>query len=297
MQVFPTFRCDSGCGFCFNQGVEVVADITVADFHSLVQVMKRNGIGEMDVLGGEPALHPEFLMLLDVLADSGLRANLSTNGADVDTLEKIAEGHSDGKLMTGVSINSDSIPAELYAYIETHKPRLKSVCSRSRAFPESVRRYLGRTDIEYYLLYMDAVSAEGLGDTLPFPDYMEILSGLRQKYANVEGVHCGFLLEDGLHHVRCPAGTTKLSVMPDGSVYPCYLLFRHGEFRLGNVLTDDFDSIWSNPVLDYFRMFRGNPCMKKGCGFHVSCHGGCPAISLLVLHDLYAPDPRCCGGF
>jgi radical SAM protein with 4Fe4S-binding SPASM domain len=297
MQVFTTFRCDSGCGFCFNQGVEGGGDITVDDFRTLVRVMEAGGIREMDVLGGEPALHPEFLMLLDVLAESGLRANLSTNGADVDTLDKIARGHPDGKLMTGVSINSDSISAELLAYIETYKPRLKSVCSRGWTLPRAVRRYLGRADIEFYLLYMDAVSAEGLDDTLPFPEYMDMLSRLKKKYANVEGVHCGFLLEGGLRHVRCPAGTTKLSVMPDGSVYPCYLLFRHGEFRLGNVLEDGLDSIWSNPVLDYFRAFRGNPCKKMACGLRASCHGGCPAVSLLVSGDLHAPDPRCARAF
>ncbi len=89
------------------------------------------------------------------------------------------------------------------------------------------------------------------------------------------------------------AGTAKLSVLPDGSVYPCYLLFSRPEFRLGNLLTDPFVAIWNEPRLEYFRTFRGNTCPRAACEHHATCRGGCPAVSLLVAGDLAAPDPRC----
>jgi radical SAM protein with 4Fe4S-binding SPASM domain len=115
---------------------------------------------------------------------------------------------------------------------------------------------------------------------------------------NIKGVFCSGFIADTqeypvLTHVRCPAGTTKLSVMPDGTAYPCYLLFRNREFNLGNLLVDDFETIWNNPILDIFRQFKGNPCRDTYCELRPACHGGCPALSLLILNDITAPDPRC----
>jgi radical SAM protein with 4Fe4S-binding SPASM domain len=81
-----------------------------------------------------------------------------------------------------------------------------------------------------------------------------------------------------LQHVRCPAGTTKLTVMPDGTVYPCYLLARHDEFMLGNMFYDDFEKIWKNPILDFFRNFEKNNCINTNCELFSSCHGGCPLL-------------------
>jgi len=89
------------------------------------------------------------------------------------------------------------------------------------------------------------------------------------------------------------AGPVRIVVLPDGSVYPCYLLFSRPEFRLGNLLADAFAAIWDSPRLEFFRSFRGNACPREACEHHAACRGGCPAVSLLVAGDLTLPDPRC----
>jgi radical SAM protein with 4Fe4S-binding SPASM domain len=111
-------------------------------------------------------------------------------------------------------------------------------------------------------------------------------------------VYCSGFLPDIEHYpelsqTRCPAGTTKLGVMPDGSVYPCNLFFGKKEFFLGNILTDPFESIWSHEVLAFFRSVTENPCLVRHCTVRSECHGGCPAHSLFITGDLAAPDPRC----
>ena len=37
----------------------------------------------------------------------------------------------------------------------------------------------------------------------------------------------------------CPAGSRDFSIAPDGNVYSCHLLYRHPQFYLGNILSDD----------------------------------------------------------
>jgi len=145
---------------------------------------------------------------------------------------------------------------------------------------------------------MDTVYKEDLKNSLPFYEFLKTLNNLKHTYKSVNGVFCSGFIPDTkkhpvLQHVRCPAGTTKISIMPDGAVYPCYLFFRHREFRLGNIVADDFKKIWKNPVLAFFRKFDKNNCINKKCELFSDCHGGCPAISFLIYNDLNAPDPRC----
>ena len=298
VQFYPTLRCNLTCSFCFNRGMPSLPDVAPGDFERIVSVLSARGVGEVDILGGEPTLHPRFGELMGILCAAEMRTTVSTNGRDVLLLAEVHEKCGKGLVRVGVSLNSGDIPPALHQYIVTHMPVCKSVYGRERKIPEAARQYASLAGLEYSLLFMDTVTRDDLGNSLPFHEFFRELELFRSRQGNVNGVFCSGFLPDSITHpalerVRCPAGTTKLSVLPDGSVYPCYLLFRYEEFRLGNVLVNDFDELWRNPRLDFFRRFEGNACPRSGCELFSRCHGGCPAVSLSVCGDLRAPDPRC----
>jgi radical SAM protein with 4Fe4S-binding SPASM domain len=150
----------------------------------------------------------------------------------------------------------------------------------------------------YYAIFMDALHVADIENSLSFSHFLRTLNSRRRRHENLEGVYCSGFLPDIVNYpilesTRCPAGTTKLSIMPDGSVYPCYLLFQRPEFRLGNILRDSLKEIKNNPLLDFFSRFKKNTCPDASCDLFSRCHGGCPAVSLMVSGDLNAPDPRC----
>ncbi len=205
-------------------------------------------------------------------------------------------------LRLGVSIHSRNLHEELHDYIIKYKPVLKSISTKKKMLPDCGRHYLEVPGIRYYLLYMDTPFPDDLRHSQPFPTFLRKLEALKKTCRNVDGVSCSGFIPDtenypSLSSARCPAGTTKLSVMPDGSVYPCYLFFRHARFRLGNILSDDFRKIWQSPVLNYFRSFEANRCVHTACDIFSVCHGGCPAMSLLIYDDISGPDPRCVPSF
>ena len=145
---------------------------------------------------------------------------------------------------------------------------------------------------------MDTVYNDDLKTALSFPEFFQKVTALKSNHENVEGVFCSGFIPDiqtypALQYIRCPAGTAKLTIMPDGSVYPCYLFARYDDFVLGNILYHDFNRIWKNPILDFFRNFEKNTCVNTNCELFSSCHGGCPAVSLLIYGSINAPDPRC----
>jgi radical SAM protein with 4Fe4S-binding SPASM domain len=298
IQFYPNLRCNLSCTFCFNRGIRVEKDISINDCERVTGILADIGVREIDILGGEPTLHPDFAHILKQFYRKNLKVTISSNGSNIHLLKNISQTYEKDQIQIGVSLNSDSVPKELHQYIIKYKPFLKSVCSKKQTFPESSRQYLKFPDIQYYLLFMDTVCVDDLITSLTFAEYFQRLKSLKASYKNLDGVFCSGFIPDSskypaLQYVRCPAGTTKLTIMPDGTVYPCYLFSRYDNFRLGNVLVDDFVKIWKNPLLDFFRKFEKNDCINTDCELFPLCHGGCPAVSLLIYGSMNAPDPRC----
>lgn len=298
IQFYPTLRCNLSCAFCFNRGIRVVKDIPINDCARIIAILADIGVKDIDILGGEPTLHSDFAHIVSLICKKNLKATISTNGSNIRLLEKLSETYKKDQIQIGISINYDSVPGEFHEYIIKHKPLLKSVCSKNQTLPYTAKQYLRFPDIKYYLLFMDTVYGDDLKSSITFSEYFQRLNSLKTVYKNVYGVFCSGFIPDtkkhpALRYVRCPAGTTKLTVMPDGTVYPCYLFVRHDDFMLGNILNDDFNRIWTNPVLDLFRTFEKNSCINKKCELFSFCHGGCPAVSLLISGSINAPDPRC----
>jgi len=298
IQFYPTLKCNLSCAYCFNRGIQSGKDISINEFEKIVSIISDTGVKEIDILGGEPTLHYEFAQIVDIIYKNNLRATISSNGSDINILEELSKIYNGELIKIGISIHSDQITRELHEYIIKYKPLLKSVCSKQQTIPETAQQYLRLSGIEYYLLFMDTLYHDDLKNSLPFYEYFKRIKSVTGVFDNVSGVFCSGFIPDIEHYpvlqyVRCPAGTTKLSVLPDGSVYPCYLLSRHDDFRLGNILVDDFGRIWKNPVLDFFRNYEKNSCINTSCKLFSLCHGGCPAVSLLIFGNLNAPDPRC----
>ncbi len=90
----------------------------------------------------------------------------------------------------------------------------------------------------------------------------------------------------------CPVGYSCLTIMPDGTVYPC----RRLPIDLGNLYTDGIYKIWyTSPVLWSIR--RKNR-MESECGHcdDLSQCGGCRAAAYAINGDYLGKDPLCWKG-
>jgi radical SAM protein with 4Fe4S-binding SPASM domain len=268
-------------------------DMAFSDFRIMLCKLSEFSIRTIDIIGGEPTMHPDLIRFLSEACSKGFRVNLSSNGTNIGLLEEILG--MDSEITVGISINDKSTFDRLQHFIKEHNPIVKTVFSPDGE-PSIIQDILALRPKKFYLIYRDAMEHEGLRKTLPFHEFMGIVQNFNSFLAGT--VFCsGFIPDLENYHelsaTRCPAGTTKLGVMPDGSVYPCNLFFGCSDFLLGNILTDSFDAIWSHRALAFFRTFAGNGCPKTACTHHSICHGGCPAHGLIHFGDVSAPDPRC----
>ncbi|MDA8099964.1 MAG: radical SAM/SPASM domain-containing protein [Nitrospiraceae bacterium] len=295
IQFYPTLRCNRSCGFCFNRGLPHSSDTTIPQFTRMIGVLSAAGTRTLDILGGEPTLHPDLSGFIALALDHGFTVNLSSNGSDPGALGEILDQFPAVNL--GISVNDLDAARALEAFIRTRRPVVKSVMCRELdpALPDLLLSFNPR---QYVLLFRDAMAAEQLADALSFDHYRAALRRLTNERIGM--VYCSGFLPDreypALQDVRCPAGTTKLGMLPDGSVYPCNLFFGREDFLLGNILNDPFEHIWQHEKLDFFRTYRANSCPRRSCELHAACHGGCPAHSLLHEGSCSAPDPRCLRG-
>lgn len=268
----------------------------VDGFRTMLGKLEDAGVRTLDIMGGEPTLHPDIGSMISDAEAAGRSVNISSNGADLAALERILRTAK--RTIVGISVNDQGTLDALSEFTRTHSPVVKSVFSADLG-PAMVDDILALGPLRYYLLYRDALSPEELGETVPFDLFYRAVA-TQYDASRVGTVYCSGFLPDAASHpelaqVRCPAGTTKLGVLPDGAAYPCNLFFGNERFRLGNILSDPFEAIWGHPVLSFFRSFSGNACPRLSCELHSLCHGGCPAHSLLHFGSLSAPDPRCVG--
>jgi len=153
--------------------------MNISDFKKIISIISDIGVQEIDMLGGEPTLHPEFSQIIDIICSKKLKITISTNGSHVEILEKIMSEYNNGLITVGVSVNSEEISRELRNYLFKYKPLIKSVFSKKCNIPETARKYLGVPGMKYYLLFMDTVCEEDLASSVPFHEFFKTLQNLK----------------------------------------------------------------------------------------------------------------------
>lgn len=94
----------------------------------------------------------------------------------------------------------------------------------------------------------------------------------------------------------CGTGTATITIQPNGDCYPCPNTMLPA-MKCGNVLTDNFNDIWSNsPVLSQLRKISVNRNLSEKCTkceVKYFCGGGCRGQALQNTGDLYGISPTC----
>jgi len=291
IQLYPTLRCNRSCSFCFNRGLGQADDMTLGSYLKILRKLKRHGVRYVDIMGGEPLLNSSIFDIVHATAKAGLGVNISTNGSMKEEVIEFCHRFR-GSVNLGISINSQTELDTLADLIRLQRPVTKSLY-RKTDIHTLTKNILSLSPERHYIIYPDTLKVVPPEYRVTFFEFYRTWQHVFSP-ASIEPVFCGgFLPDKKSASLRCPAGTVKIGVLPDGSAYPCNLFFGIKDFYLGNIFTDSIDKIISNPVLDFFRNYTSSPCKNIDCFLYNNCHGGCPVHSLLYYGSLSAPDPRC----
>jgi radical SAM protein with 4Fe4S-binding SPASM domain len=279
-------------------------------------ILSRQGVGELDVMGGEPLLLDWMPDFAAAVAESGISLNLSTNGSIPEAIGRL-RGLEGKNISVGVSLEGSTeerhsrltcsrhFPAALKSISALlssgFSPIVKTVVSRETMGDiQSIAALLKREGVRrYYLIHMDLLSPEQQlrNAAVGYPEFLSFYQQIRDANPDMSvlKVNASCFEKNTLPAgMRCAGGVKKLAVMPDGSVYPCNLFHHINSFKLGNIFETDITEIWRHPALNVFRGNTGNSCAVEDCTNRASCTGGCPAHGYFHYGRPAATDPRCC---
>lgn len=318
-----TERCNKSCLHCYQTG-KPQPELPLSSLEAILMLMDRTLMkwrnqGSMSLTGGEPFVREDDLFALMRCVDetaSFTHYDILTNGSlisddhavrlrDLAKLRRIQMSLEGGCRETNDAIRGNGSFEETLDAIR---------CLKKHGLTVSVMTTLSRLNFGEMpalitilenegvdTLAMERLIPEGSGDALR--DQLLSPLELRGLYEDVYGMaqssSIRLLLyrplfslvapDDPTAGALCSAGNNALTVMPDGTVYPC----RRLPIPIGNVLEEGLFKIWyGSDVLWRIRNPEelGGKC--GSCDLMSSCRG-CRAMAYFATGDYMAEEPQC----
>jgi MoaA/NifB/PqqE/SkfB family radical SAM enzyme len=268
-----TYRCNLQCSFCYSEsGPHREAGPGAETRLRLVDRLADWGVLEVALGGGEPTILPDLPALLAAIRRAGLVPNVTTNGTlqHAPVLRALAEHAGVVHLSADRPELLDTARGEgVFARLRVTAQRLRAAGVRLGVnlllTPHNVRD-IGRSLEAAVELGVQAVTflrpkgpwAAAHWPGFPSPDACAALATDLKAFLKsapplrlyvdtaLRGEWCSLgLLDDPEPEVLgCGGGQRHVAVTPEGDVYPCSHARQTG-YRMGNLLTDDFEQLWS----------------------------------------------------
>ena len=296
-----TYRCNNDCSHCYNVEGRNLKELATDDWKRILDKAWDLGIPHIIFTGGEPTLREDLPELVAHAEQNGQITGLNTNArrlSDPQYVDRLVAAGLDHVQIT----------------VESHDPDVHDRMVRTRgAFPQTVKGLKNalasplyvmtnttmlRTNVHTIPATLDYLAEIGVptvglnalihsgrgasvGTALAENELGALLEVARQKtetygqrliwYTPTQ--YCGFdpvALDLGVK--GCTAALYNMCVEPDANVLPCQSYYQ----PLGNLLKDEWDSIWNHDLAVKLRERQGLPKKCDGCALLVECGGGCP---------------------
>ena len=231
------WHCNQKCLHCYAAGQPMgeVKELDTAQWKEILQRLRSANIPQVTFTGGEPTLRSD-------------QVTLYSDKAAVHNTLVGADGF--GDTVAGIK---NAVNAGLIVSINT------PLCSLNRDFSDTLR-FAASLGVRYAtcsgLIPSGAATTDGsLSTRLSETELEDILRTAVETASSLDMeldfTSPGWLPEEtlrglGLHLIpSCGACLSNMAVTPDGTVVPCQSWLEG--VSLGNVLTDPWEKIWTNP--------------------------------------------------
>jgi len=319
-----TERCNKRCAHCY-QDEYLATDLPLADLKVVLDRMEEALVkwgrrGSLSLTGGEPFVRqPELFALMrridrmrsfvfyDVLTNGSLVSDdVAIELKSLHRLRRVQVSLEGSTSKVNDAIRGRGSFEETLASIrrmKEHGLTVSVMTTVSKLNYQDVPNLIELLDGEGVDTFaMERLIPEGRGEQ--FKHQLLLPQELKELYERVyemksrtKGIHILmnrplFTLvapDDSDVGALCSVGNNALTIMPDGTVYPC----RRLPIPIGNIITDGLFSIWyDSEVLWRIR----NPDNLQGkcqdCNLLAMCRG-CRAMAYFCSGDYMAEDVQC----
>ena len=269
------WHCNQKCLHCYAAGQPLsdTPELTTAQWKEVLDRLRAANIPQVTFTGGEPTLRADLVELVD--AAQWFVTRLNTNGrrltpelckalyeASLDSVQvtlysdkaavhnTLVGAQGFGDTVAGIK---NAVAAGLIVSINT------PLCSLNRDFADTLR-FAASLGVRYAtcsgLIPSGGATTEGsVATRLSQAELTDILrTAVETAHSlgmELDFTSPGWLPEETLRSLglqlipSCGACLSNMAVTPDGTVVPCQSWL--GGVTLGNVLTDPWEKIWTNP--------------------------------------------------
>lgn len=93
MRVYVTENCNAKCSSCFNANSRSNAEMSPNVFEELCRYLRENGITSLKIMGGEPTVHKDFLLIIDIAKTFFSKISIFTNALNEDIQKVVLREH------------------------------------------------------------------------------------------------------------------------------------------------------------------------------------------------------------
>jgi len=304
MDLALTYRCNDDCAHCYNARPRDFAEISTSQWMQILDKLWALGIPHVVFTGGEPTLRDDLPELVAHAEQNGQITGLNTNArrlSDEKYLHSLVEAGLDHVQITLESHDPeihDAMVRRKGAWSQTVQGLKNALSSRlfvmtnttllqdNSPYLEQTLDFLGKLGVPTLGLNALIYSGRGLtvGKGLP-EDALPPLLALAQAKTLFYGQrliwytptqYCNFdPMQLDLGVKGCTAALYNMCIEPNGDVLPCQSYYQ----PVGNMLHNDWNSIWNHELSMRLRERQGLPEKCHACALLAECGGGCPLMN------------------
>jgi radical SAM protein with 4Fe4S-binding SPASM domain len=308
MDLALTYRCNNNCFFCYTGGPQQKAELTTKQWKKIIDRLWDIGVPQLVFTGGEPTIREDLAELVNY--SQKFVTGLVTNGRRLDLLaedlKKASLDYVQVSLESSFATTHDKMVGANGAWNETVAGIIKAlslnmeVVTNTTLTRDNIGEFLGTLQFGRTLglknMACNGLICSGRGhrarkaDGIDAAEMKEVLQRAQEK-AYALGINLQWYsptcyndlnpMELGLGVKSCSAAQFNMTVEPDGMVIPCQSWIHE---KVGNILTESWVSIWSDPISVALRSRKHAQEDEKcrQCQHLSTCGGGCPLERLNI---------------
>ncbi|MBQ4513449.1 MAG: radical SAM protein [Anaerolineaceae bacterium] len=303
MDLALTYGCNNNCAHCYNEPGRGKNALGFEQWKQVLDVLDKIAIPHVVFTGGEPTIVPYLADLVSYADQLGIVSGLNTNGRllrNESLTEKLKAASLDHVQVTLESVDPeihDAMVGAKGAWEETvagikmavkHHIHINTNTTMltHNATPEAINKLSDfLSSLGVMTMGLNALIYSGKGknvDSAIHTDQLQTLLDAAKSATERNGQrllwytptqYCHFdPVTSGVGYKSCSAAKYSMCIEPDGSVLPCQSWYE----PVGNILTDDWESIWNHPLCRRLRYKEYMPALCASCGTRDICTCGCP---------------------
>ncbi len=306
VEVEITLQCNFRCIHCYcNAGGRNKEELSFEEIKNLIIQAKEIGIENLDLVGGEPFMHPKILDIISFAQNIGQKVLINTNGSLITEdlakyLKKIAPN-----LIIGVSLEGpDSETNDFVRGKGNFEKAIRGIeILVKNGFSVSILNIINKRNWKKFKeiiilaknigvrnIYVDRFIPVGRGKI--FEKYLDMedhewVSALKYVKETIKKYEkeIDFYVEESISGEPCPAGIKHVSILSNGFVVPCGHLRFDNKYYLGNIKEKSLKDILSSIRID--NIFKSSS-LCKNCNLNY-CNSGCRAYQIVKNKEMDIP--------